>query len=71
VSFRKQSKRMVRVLVPDAIEDEIRERSKRRSLSEVATELMCLGLKIDPRSYGIEPTEPKTRRKAKATATAS
>jgi hypothetical protein len=58
------------VLVPEDIEDAIRERSKRRSLSEIASELLCRGLNIDPRTYGIEPPTEKPRTPEPAAANA-
>jgi hypothetical protein len=57
VKFRQQPKRHLMVLVPEAIDEAIRERAMRRSISEVATEIMCRGLDIDPSTFGIEPTK--------------
>jgi hypothetical protein len=64
LSFRDQPKRMLQVLVPDDIDEVIRRRSgpaERRSLSEVASELLCLGLGIDPGAYGIATPPPAPR----------
>jgi hypothetical protein len=58
VEFRKQPKRRLEAMVPEDIERIIRENSGgigRRSLAEVTSEILCLGLDIDPRRFGIEP----------------
>lgn len=60
MKFRQQPKASLRVLVPVDIEDVIRDMSKNRSLSEVTTELLCLGLSRNPGDYGIKPKPRRT-----------
>jgi hypothetical protein len=56
--------------VPVPLADAIRERAfrERRSLSEVTTEIVCIGMSRDPKTFGIEPG--RGRRKPVETASA-
>jgi hypothetical protein len=59
--FRQQPKRVLTILLPEAIEARIREESnglRRRSLSELTTEALCLGFGLDPGTFGIVPGLP-------------
>ncbi len=75
MSFREIEKTHLQVLVPPAIDDAIRDKSRadRKSLSEAATEILCRGLNVDPGDFDIEakrntPVRGKGRRKTAATA---
>ena len=59
VGFRQQKKKPLQVLVPDHIWNTIRRRAFReqRSLSATVTEVLCEGLGIDPKRFGIDPRE--------------
>lgn len=48
--------------IPIALGDRVREKAakERRTLSEVTSELLCRGLGINPREFGIEPAARKT-----------
>lgn len=75
MSFREIEKTHLQVLVPPAIDDAIRDKSRadRKSLSEAATEILCRGLNVDPSEFDIETSRPvpvrgKGRRKGAVTA---
>lgn len=57
-AFRKVGKESLDIRAPVRLADKIREKAarERRSISSVGTELLAIGLGIDPGVYGIEPT---------------
>lgn len=58
MTFREVPKETLSVQVPTEISERVRllaGPAVRRSISQVATELICVGLGIDPREFGIEP----------------
>ncbi len=63
MSFRNIPKEMLQVKVPNDLATQIRETAgrQRRTLSSLATELLCLGLKIDPREFGLEPVSRRRK----------
>lgn len=65
MSFRKLEKDTLQIEAPVEISELVREKAfrDRISISAAATALLCMGLKRDPKRYGIEP-----RRKTPVTA---
>jgi hypothetical protein len=58
VSFREIKKESLQVQAPIEIAGLVREKAaqERKSISAMTTELLCMSLGRDPRSFGIEPT---------------
>lgn len=56
-TFRAADKEYLPIRAPVKIADKVREKAarERRSISSVGTELLALGLQLDPASFGIEP----------------
>ncbi len=54
--FREQPKECIELRVPIPVATAIREQAvrERRSLSEVGTEILARGLRLDPARYGID-----------------
>jgi len=57
LDFRRLEKDRLQALIPGELMDEVRMRAskERKSVSEMITQILCEGLKIDSRTYGIEP----------------
>lgn len=57
-TFRGAEKERIPIRAPVKLADLIRQKAARdrRSISSVGTELLAIGLKLDPSSFGIEPT---------------
>jgi hypothetical protein len=56
--FREIKKESLQVQAPIEIATIVREKAarERKSISETATELMCIAMSRDPRAFGIEPS---------------
>ncbi len=72
MDFRDLKKEALQIQAPPEIATVVREKAarERKSISATATELICLGLGIDPTDFGIEPGVSHCEDPEPATATA-